>query len=71
MIYLTRPQREALARVWRRAYGVHNDAVDRSPHVPSYRAFRRTVQPYIGGDCVLVPFAGMWLGIERDGYTHS
>lgn len=23
------------------------------------------------GDIVMVPWAGMWLGIETDGYTHS
>lgn len=41
--------------------------------VPSkqYRRFRKTVQPYFGGECVMVPYAGMWLGIEQDGYTHS
>jgi hypothetical protein len=49
----------------------------RYPHlmakVPSiqYRRFRKKVQPFFGGDCVMVPYAGMWLGIERDGYTHS
>lgn len=64
MITLTRAQREALKRVWQR--------LEPTPsRRPSYLAFRRTVQPYIGGDCVLVPFAGMWLGIEKDGYTHS
>ena len=30
----------------------------------------------IGGDCIMVPVTGetgmgMWLGIERDGHTHS
>jgi hypothetical protein len=41
--------------------------------VPSvrYRAFRKTVVPFVGDDCVMVPWAGMWLGIETDGYTHS
>jgi len=41
--------------------------------VPSlqYRRFRKKVQPFFGDDCVMVPFAGMWLGIETDGYTHS
>lgn len=41
--------------------------------VPSkqYRRFRKTVQPYFGGECVMVHWAGMWLGIEQDGYTHS
>lgn len=57
---LSRPQREALLRVYRRM-----------ENPPSYLAFRRTVVPYIGDTSVLVPFAGMWLGIEPDGYTHS
>ena len=34
-----------------------------------YLHFRRTVKQ--GWDCLMVPWAGMWLGIERDGYTHS
>jgi hypothetical protein len=36
-----------------------------------YRKFRKTVQPYFGDTCIMVPWAGMWLGIETDGYTHS
>lgn len=41
--------------------------------VPSkqWRKFRKTVQPFFGDSCVMVPYAGMWLGIETDGYTHS
>jgi hypothetical protein len=23
------------------------------------------------GDCIMLPWCGMWLGIEPDGYTHS
>jgi len=56
-MYLTKPQRLALKTVFLRTTGTN------------YRAFRRTVVP--GRDYVMVPFAGMWLGIERDGYTHS
>jgi len=37
----------------------------------TYREFRRTVQMEYSGDAILVPWCGMWLGIERDGYTHS
>jgi len=58
MVGLTRAQRAALARVWAR-----------DPQGMTYRQFRATVQP--GPDCVLVRWCGMWLGIERDGYTHS
>jgi hypothetical protein len=54
---ITRKQREALYKVWKRDTKL------------SYRQFRRTaVQGY---DCLMVPYAGMWLGIELDGYTHS
>lgn len=35
----------------------------------SYKAFRKTVQ--YGYDCIMLPWCGMWLGIEKDGYTHS
>jgi hypothetical protein len=57
---LTRLQREALKRVWQR-----------TDQTLSYRQFRRlVVQPNLN-DYVLVPYCGMWLGIEPDGYTHS
>lgn len=66
MLKLTRPQREAMKRVHARLQ--HTDRHQTEP-VPSYRQFRRTAQP--GPGCVMVPFVGMWLGIEPDGYTHS
>ena len=38
----------------------------------SYRAFRRTVETLLGGNgCIMVPWCGMWLGIETDGYAHT
>lgn len=58
MVRLNRAQRAALHRVW-----------SRDPRGQTYRQFRSTVQP--GYDCVMVRWAGMWLGIEPDGYTHS
>jgi hypothetical protein len=36
-----------------------------------YRRFRAKVQPAFGDTCVMLPWKGMWLGIERDGHTHS
>ena len=54
---LTKAQRQALKKVYQRTEGT------------SYLTFRRTVQ--MGWGCIMVPFAGMWLGIEPDGYTHS
>jgi len=56
---LTREQRVALKRVYDR--GQNNGL--------TYLAFRRTVRQ--GYDCIMVPWSGMCLGIERDGYTHS
>ena len=55
---LTKSQRKALHRVWLRM-----------GYEGSYLRFRHLVQP--GPGCVMVPYAGIWLGIEPDGYTHS
>ena len=57
---LTPRQRYALAVVYRRSCKT-------TPS--SYRDFRWLVR--LGPGCVMVPWAGMWLGIEPDGYTHS
>jgi hypothetical protein len=58
MIITTRQQREALKRIWMRGTDER-----------TYKQLRRDV---IGGhDCLMLHWAGMWLGIERDGYTHS
>ena len=37
----------------------------------TYREFRATAELNALQDCLLVPYCGMWVGIERDGYTHS
>ena len=37
----------------------------------SFLAFRRRVMPGIGGDYVGIPWCGMYVGIELDGYTHT
>jgi hypothetical protein len=58
MIITTREQREALKRIWMRGTDER-----------TYKQLRRDA---IGGhDCIMLHWAGMWLGIERDGYTHS
>lgn len=63
MVYLTKAQRAALWRKW-----MMMDVERR----PSYRVFRKSVQPTFGCDgAVMVHWCGMWLGIERDGCTHS
>ena len=61
MIVLTREQRVALKRVYDR--GCDTDK--------TYRQYRKEVQYHYSGDCIMVWWHSMWLGIERDGYTHS
>ena len=61
---LTRQQREALLKVYGRGWGGN-------PKPKTYLQFRRTAQSLPCDDCIIVPWAGMWLGIEADGYTHS
>lgn len=63
MVKLNKAQQQSLWRKWLQAR--YWDA----PIKLSYLQFRRTVQP--AGDCVMVKWGGMWLGIEKDGYTHS
>lgn len=56
---ITKAQQQAIARIANRMN-------------INYREARRTVQPTFGMDgAVVMPFAGMWLAIETDGYTHS
>lgn len=67
---LTRAQRESLKKVYHRAEQSYALGPARDGfHFMGYRAFRRGVLP--GPGCVMVKYAGMWLGIEPDGYTHS
>ena len=69
---LTRAQRESLKKVYDRQplflagyYGLDSTRM-------GYREFRKTIQPMFGSDPgIMVPWCGMWLGIEADGYTHS
>ncbi len=62
MVKTTKAQRVALKRLWDRD---HSGA-------DGYRRFRRLVQSTFGCDgAIAVPWNGMWLCIETDGYTHS
>jgi hypothetical protein len=49
------------------------DLYDRGYTTPSltYRRFRK--RAYYSGmmGCWMVPWCNMWIGIEKDGYTHS
>ena len=68
MIILTKPQRTELYRIWLQTQEPH---VPRSQR-PSYRYFRKLVRLEIcGNGTIMIPFAGMWLGIEPNGHSHS
>ena len=58
----TKAQRKACYRLYERS--LHSTK-------ESYLSFRRkaTLDGLLG--CLMVPFCGMWFGIEEDGYTHS
>jgi hypothetical protein len=60
MTRLTKEQQRALLAVYRRGA---------KTNPPTYLQFRRTA--HLGMGCLMVPWAGMYLGIEPDGYTHS
>lgn len=67
--YITKPQRQALRRLWVR-YTLDHD-VNSGQRVP-YRQFRKYVQPcFDKSGCIMVHVWNIWIGIERDGYTHS
>ena len=65
MVKTTRAQRESLRRIHQRIVDAQKPSTSPMP----YRRFRAYVRP--GPGCIMVPFAGMWLGIEPDGNTHS
>lgn len=86
MVKTTRKQREALFRIFQRDFpnwvtptkrhnpDIRKPLAEQIVKVPSiqYRRFREQVQPYFDkSGCVMLPWKGMWLGIETDGYTHS
>jgi len=80
MVRTTRAQREALFKVFQRDFPNWISPGKRRTHstneivpVPTtqWRKFRKSVRPFVGDSCVMVYWAGMWLGIETNGYTHS
>jgi len=67
VIGITKDQQRALLKVWER----DDYRIKYVYNIRSYLQFRRLVHPFIGGDCIMIPYHGMWLGIETDGHTHS
>jgi hypothetical protein len=79
MTITNRNQRVALKRVYDRgtlwAKDLVMTTVDSAYGVGkplTYKEFRKKVSGTFGMDgAVIVPWCGMWLAIERDGYVHS
>lgn len=71
MSKITRPQAEALLRLFSRNDPKPAHARNLTAWWRRYIAFRRTVVRASFDDCILVPWSGMWIGIEKDGYAHS
>lgn len=76
MTPLTKSQRTAIKRVFdrQRTYGQQNSwrpsALSEPPN--SYRRFRASVRPMLGGGgAVMLPWGDMWLAVEPDGHTHT
>lgn len=78
----TLAQIDALAKLWQRDLGdvarnrLYNAANPHDPHpfrtTPTWASFADCINAaQFGYDCIMIQYAGMWLGIERDGYTHS
>jgi len=61
----TKEQRVSMYNLWLRA----RSPSQMNPTTETYRQFRRRF--VAGYDCIMINIWGMWLGIERDGYTHS
>lgn len=62
-VMLTRAQRVAMKRAFDR---------QRENGLRHYRTFRRGATIYPDGSgCVMIAWLGMYLGIEKDGHTHS
>lgn len=69
---LNKAQLRALKRVFDRGpVWAQSPAGSCVKYQMTFMQFRRSVQGYPGGDCVLVHWCNMWLGIEKDGYCHS
>ena len=64
----TRPQREAIARLYRQMMDGDNP-----PEGLTYRAWRRdNVQPtFLMDGAVVVSLPWCFVAVERDGYSHS
>lgn len=72
MYVTSKEQRKAIHALWQR---YKNGALENGNFdFLSYRNFRKQGRPELGwgvNAAILFPLWNMWIGIERDGYTHS
>lgn len=61
MCKTTRAQRESLLRLFKRL----------ESGTMTYREFRKQATPAFSCGAIAVPFCGMYVCIETDGYSHS
>jgi len=69
---LTKPQRQALFDLYQRNTLTFDGTFFRASEqgTITYRQFRTKVI-HAWDNCAIIPWCGMWIGIEADGYTHS
>ena len=61
MVKTNRAQREALYKLYQR----------NSNGINTYRQFRKCAMPGFGGTYIGIMWGGMFVGIEKDGHTHT
>jgi hypothetical protein len=66
---LTDAQKQAVLRVYHRGPVTRDGRGNQYPQPLTLIQFVNYIS--VGHDCAMVPWQGMWLGIEKDGYTHS
>lgn len=67
---LTEKQQQAVLRVYHRGPVTKDAEGNRYPKPLSISEFADKIS--VGYDnCIMLPWQGMWLGIEKDGYVHS
>lgn len=69
---LTAAQAVTLHKRWERwSIECANGACDPLPGDGSFADFLRECTTAMGGECIMFYWAGMWVGVEKDGYAHT
>jgi hypothetical protein len=66
---INKHRRHKMSRITKEQQQAIKRKFERDDQGMTYLQFRRSVK--YGYDCLMVRWCGMWLGIEKDGYTHS